>query len=147
VVHAVQDVQRVAAYGLVQSGDRILLVQLTARTPAPGSWSLPGGGIDHGEHPSDAVIRELYEETGLRGRVVELLDVDSHFREHFIDQEVMERYHAVRILYRVSVESEGPLTVVDAEGSSEAPTWVPLADARSLHLTPIASRGLQFTSS
>ena len=136
-----------ASYGLVQSGDRILLVQLTARTPSPGSWSLPGGGIDHGEHPADAVVRELYEETGLRGRVVELLDVDSHFREYFLDQEMLERYHAVRILYRLTVETEGPLTVVDEDGSSEAPTWVPLGEARSLHLTPIASRGLQFTSS
>ena len=147
MVQAIQDVQRVAAYGLVQSGDRLLLVKLTPRTPSPGSWSLPGGGIDHGEHPADAVIRELYEETGLRGRVVELLDVDSHFREHYLDQEVLERYHAVRILYRVSVESEGPLTVVDADGSSDTPTWVPLDEVRNLTLTPIASRGLQFTSS
>src|SRR3954469_14615761 len=144
VVQAVQDVQRVAAYGLVQSADRILLVQLTSRTPAPGSWSLPGGGIDHGEHPADAVIRELYEETGLRGRVVDLLDVDSHFREHYLDQEVLERYHAVRILYRVSIESNGPLTVIDADGSSDTPTWHPVDAARSLPLTPIAVRGLQF---
>lgn len=147
MVHAVQDVQRVAAYGLVQSGDRLLLVQLTQRTPAPGSWSLPGGGIDHGEHPADAVIRELYEETGLRGRVVELLDVDSHFREHFLDQEMLERYHAVRILYRVSVDSDGPLTVVDADGSADQPTWFAVDEARKLALTPIASRGLQFTAS
>ncbi len=147
MVHAVQDVQRVAAYGLVQSGDRLLLVQLTQRTPAPGSWSLPGGGIDHGEHPADAVIRELYEETGLRGRVVELLDVDSHFREYFLDQEMLERYHAVRILYRVSVDSDGPLTVVDADGSADQPTWFAVDEARKLALTPIASRGLQFTAS
>ena len=145
VVQAVQDIQRVAAYGLVQRADRLLLVQLTHRTPSAGSWSLPGGGIDHGEHPADAVVRELYEETGLRGRVVELLDVDSHFREHYLDQEVLERYHAVRILYRVTVDSDGPLTVIDADGSSDSPTWYSLADVRSLRLTPIASRGLQFT--
>ena len=145
-MQAVHDVQRVAAYGLVRSGDRLLLVRLTDRTPAPGSWSLPGGGIVHGEHPADAVIRELHEETGLRGRVVELLDVDSHFREHALDQEVLERYHAVRILYRVSVDSEGPLTVLDADGSSESPTWYPIDEAKRLRLTPIAFRGLQFTT-
>ena len=113
MVQAVQDIQRVAAYGLVQRDSRLLLVQLTKRTPAAGAWSLPGGGIDHGEHPADAVVRELYEETGRRGRVLELLDVDSHFREHYLDQEVLERYHAVRILYRVTVDSDGPLTVID----------------------------------
>ena len=147
MVQAVQDVQRVASYGLVLREERILLVRLTERTPSPGSWSLPGGGIDHGEHPADAVIRELYEETGLRGEVVELLDVDSHFREHYLDQEVLERYHAVRILYRVDVASDGPLTVVDADGSSDSPTWFSLDEVRQLRLTPVASRGLRFTSS
>ncbi len=146
MVQAVQDIQRVAAYGLVQRDGCLLLVQLTRRTPAAGSWSLPGGGIDHGEHPADAVVRELYEETGLRGRVIELLDVDSHFREHYLDQEVLERYHAVRILYRVTVDSDGPLTVIDADGSSDSPTWYPLDEVRSLRLTPIASRGLQFAA-
>jgi ADP-ribose pyrophosphatase YjhB (NUDIX family) len=143
-VQAIQDIQRVASYGVVQRDGNLLLVRLTKKTPAPGSWSLPGGGIDHGEHPADAVVRELYEETGLSGRVVELLDVDSHFREHYIDQEVLERYHAVRILYRVSVDSDGPLTVIDADGSSDTPTWHPADAARSLQLTPIAVRGLQF---
>ena len=146
MVQAVQDVQRVAAYGVVQRNDRVLLVRLTERTPAPGSWSLPGGGIDHGEHPADAVIRELYEETGLRGRVVDLLDVDSHFREHYLDQEILERYHAVRILYRVDVDADGPLTVVDADGSSDSPTWFDLDEAARLRLTPVATRGLTFTS-
>jgi ADP-ribose pyrophosphatase YjhB (NUDIX family) len=144
VVQAVQDIQRVAAYGVVVRDDQILLVRLTEKTPAAGAWSLPGGGIDHGEHPADAVVRELYEETGLRGRVVELLDVDSHFREHYLDQEVLERYHAVRILYRVAVDSAGPLTVVDADGSADSPTWFALPEARSLRLAPVASRGLQF---
>ena len=31
-------------------------------------WTLPGGGIDFGEHPADAVVREVHEETGLRLR-------------------------------------------------------------------------------
>jgi 8-oxo-dGTP diphosphatase len=146
VPQAVQDIQRVAAYGLVQRDARLLLVQLTARTPAAGAWSLPGGGIDHGEDPVDAVIRELYEETGLHGRVRELLDVSSHFREHYLDQEVLERYHAVRILYRVEVDADGPLTVIDADGSSDSPTWFALDEVRELRLTPIAARGLKFVA-
>ena len=135
---AVQDVQRVAAYGAVQRGDRVLLVRLTDVTPSPGSWSLPGGGIEHGEHPADAVVRELYEETGLRGRVVEILDVDSDVRESFIDQEILERYHALRILYRVEVERDGPLQVFDVDGSSDSPTWHAVDALNDLSLTRIA---------
>jgi ADP-ribose pyrophosphatase YjhB (NUDIX family) len=123
---------------LVLRSEQILLVRLTAVTPMPGSWSLPGGGIKHGEHPAAAVVRELREETGLDGKVVELLDVDSHARENVIDQELLERYHAVRILYRLEVEADGPLHVIDVDGSSDSPTWHPVADLNSLRLTPIA---------
>jgi putative (di)nucleoside polyphosphate hydrolase len=32
----------------------------------PFSWQMPQGGIDHGETPYDAAVRELYEETNVR---------------------------------------------------------------------------------
>ncbi len=127
-----------AAYGVVQRNGRLLLVRLTDLTASPGAWSLPGGGIDHGEHPAEAVVRELYEETGLHGRVVGVLDVDSHMRESVIDQEVLQRYHAVRILYRVEVDSDGPLQVIDVDGSSDTPSWHELSDLGNLQLSPIA---------
>jgi len=48
----IQRVQRVAAYNVcVDDADRLLLCRLSGITEAPGSWTLPGGGIDFGEHP------------------------------------------------------------------------------------------------
>jgi 8-oxo-dGTP pyrophosphatase MutT (NUDIX family) len=38
---------------------------LLARRADNGIWTLPGGGIEHGESPSGAAIREVREETGL----------------------------------------------------------------------------------
>ena len=49
---------------LVVADDRLLLTQLAARTGAGGRWNLPGGGLDPGEGPEDAVVREVLEETG-----------------------------------------------------------------------------------
>ena len=48
---------------------RILLVR-RANPPAQGLWSIPGGRVEPGEGDEQAVVRELAEETGLRGRVV-----------------------------------------------------------------------------
>ena len=58
--------QRLGAYAVVIVGDRILLTRISPAGYPAGTWTLPGGGVDHGESPHDAVVRELYEETGLR---------------------------------------------------------------------------------
>ena len=47
----------VAAYALVvRDGRPVLLTRNSARGPHPGSWTLPGGGIDHGEQPRAALV-------------------------------------------------------------------------------------------
>ena len=51
--------------------DRILLV----RQSAGGVWSAPGGSVDPNETPADAVVREVWEETGLYIAPVRLLGV------------------------------------------------------------------------
>src|SRR5690606_13750771 len=59
---------RVAAYGAcLDAGGRILLARLAPGYPGGGRWTLPGGGVEWGESPEDAVRREVAEETGLGG--------------------------------------------------------------------------------
>jgi 8-oxo-dGTP pyrophosphatase MutT (NUDIX family) len=74
--------------GTVQNDKgQVLLIQRT-KEPYIGAWAMPGGKIEVGEHPDETMIREFYEETGLRvevkrfcGVVSEVMDEPdiSHF--------------------------------------------------------------------
>jgi len=135
----VRRVQRVAAYGLARDGDRVLLSHLR-RGDARGLWTLPGGGLDFGERPADAVVREVYEETGLTVRVEELLDADAEL-VHSVDLDGTPiEGHPVRLLYRVAVTA-GTLGVVERDGSTGDARWWPAAGLPEL--TPVAERVLR----
>lgn len=55
-----------SAQALVCYGPRVLLVQRGPTAPwAPNLWGLPGGYVERGETPTDAVVRELSEEVGI----------------------------------------------------------------------------------
>jgi 8-oxo-dGTP diphosphatase len=60
---------------IINGQNQILLVKLTYQRIHP--WGLPGGGIDYGEQPEDAVVRELFEETGMRVEARKLLFAKS----------------------------------------------------------------------
>jgi ADP-ribose pyrophosphatase YjhB (NUDIX family) len=119
--------QRVAAYALAVRDDRVLLVRNSARTPFPGRWNLPGGGIEHGESPTAAVLRELSEETGLDGSLGEVLEIyDSHF-EGTAPSGRREDFHGIAIVYGAEVAGDAAPAVVETDGTADRAAWVPLA--------------------
>ena len=71
-----QAVMGVGAVAFDDDGDRVLLIQ-RGKEPGEGLWTVPGGRVEFGESLADAVIRELYEETGLHatcGPMVEIVE-------------------------------------------------------------------------
>lgn len=134
--------QRVAAYALCLDGDAILLSRIApgATASSDGMWTLPGGGVDFGEDPRDAAIRELEEETGLVGEVVELAGVDSWTGSFLIPGDTVETdFHGIRILYRVRVVG-GDLRD-EVGGSSDTCRWVPAVELSSFPLVDLARLG------
>lgn len=57
--------------GVLLEGEQLLLVK--QRVSPQRQWSLPGGRVEAGEKLDEAVLRELYEETGLQVRIKKLL--------------------------------------------------------------------------
>ena len=62
---------------ILESSREVLLVKRD-RAPSRGLWCLPTGFAETGESIEEAALRELEEETGIRGKIVKLLDVDSY---------------------------------------------------------------------
>lgn len=119
--------QRVAAYGVCIEDGRILLARWIG--PEGKYWILPGGGIDHGEHPHDAVIREFEEETGHHVVVERLLGIDSEHRH-----EPERDYHALRVLYEVRIVG-GELRN-ETNGSTDLAQWFDLGEVPDLPHVP-----------
>jgi 8-oxo-dGTP pyrophosphatase MutT (NUDIX family) len=129
------DVQRVAAYGLVRSAEGdVLLVRSASTAPLPDTWFLPGGGVEHGEHPAETVVRELAEETGLTATVRDLVGVYSTVTE--LDG-AAPRIHTVALVYGIDVPAHE--TLRDGVGpDGETPEWLAPDEAQTLMLSPVA---------
>lgn len=127
---------RVAAYALITDERRRVLLCRIAPTVAPGEvWTLPGGGIEFGESPVEAVVREVEEETGFVVDVDRLIDVSDRL---FTDAQGGGDLHAIRIAYRVRIIAGGLRDEVD--GSTDTCAWFALEDAEQLNLGDMARR-------
>lgn len=133
------DRTRVAAYAVCRDDDgRVLLCHIAPSVGAGDLWTLPGGGLDFGESPTTAVLRELLEETGYRGEVLDLLDVSDRLFAEVADA---GRLHAIRIVYTVRVV--GGVLRDEPDGSTDTCRWVTLDEAGHLRLGELARRTLE----
>ncbi len=126
--------QRVAAYGICLRGSSVLLARFTGGDRP--RWTLPGGGIDHGEDPYDAVLRELTEETGYTGRVDTLLGVQSRH----VPERGGRDYHGLGIIYLVDIVG-GELRD-EVGGSTDRAQWFELDAVAGLDRVALVDYGL-----
>lgn len=111
---------------MVVRGESLLLTRISATGYPAGWWALPGGGVDHGESPGDAMLRELYEETGLSALAWRLVDVHDVHTVSPGRGDRFEDYHGVHLLYAVSVDPAAEPRVVETGGTTDQVRWVPV---------------------
>jgi 8-oxo-dGTP diphosphatase len=108
---------RVAAYGLIRRERQIVLCRVSEQLRAfAGQWTLPGGGVEFGEDPAAAMVREVREETGFIVRPRSIAGIDSKHVEH--DDHA---FHAIRILFHADIV-DGELTS-ERDGTTDLCCW------------------------
>ncbi|MFC5380148.1 NUDIX hydrolase [Aquipuribacter nitratireducens] len=137
---------RVGVYGVATRGsgtdEEVLLTLIADHAAGAGSWTLPGGGIDHGEDVTAALLREVHEETGLPVRHHRLLGVGSvHFTGR-APHGPLEDFHGVRVVHHVEVPTDVEPRVVEVDGSTAAVRWVPVRDLAALPATRLVRHAL-----
>jgi 8-oxo-dGTP diphosphatase len=114
----------VVACALVDADNRVLIAQRPEGKQLAGLWEFPGGKLDPGERPEDALIRELAEELGITVRAACLAPLT--FASHAYDD-----FHLLMPLY-VCRRWEG--TATGREGQKLA--WVRPAKLRDYPMPP-----------
>jgi 8-oxo-dGTP diphosphatase len=112
------------AVGAVIVEDGALLMVQRARDPGRGLWSIPGGRVEHGEYLSDALAREVKEETNLDIEVGALLGI----------AEVTGDPHYVILDFEASVRSDRSPAAAGDDVSEVR--WVRLDEIENLECTP-----------
>jgi 8-oxo-dGTP diphosphatase len=67
----------VAAAVIIRDG-RVLLTRRGEGQHLAGMWEFPGGKLEAGESPEEALVRECQEECGIEVEVTEILEVTHH---------------------------------------------------------------------
>ena len=113
---------------LIFQGDAILLIE-RGQEPLKGSWTLPGGLVEPGERLEAAVAREILEETGLRVRPREVVEI---FERIMVDEQGRTEYHYVIVDYWCEVEGG---TLKAASDVADA-RWVRREEFSQYELSP-----------
>ncbi|ROQ66524.1 ADP-ribose pyrophosphatase YjhB (NUDIX family) [Streptomyces sp. 840.1] len=129
---------RLAAYAVCVEDGRVLIARHVS-ADGQSTWTLPGGGVEHGEDPFDAVIREVAEETGCTAVVESLLGVDSRVISAAEARHGTEHQN-VGVFYRVRIT--GGRLRPEPDGVIAESVWTPLPEVASLLRSSLVDVGL-----
>ena len=119
----------IAAVGAIAVRDGALLLIRRGHAPSRGRWSLPGGRVEPGETPREALVREIAEETGLSVEVGELVGEVVRPGPNGVTYRIQD--------YRVTVVGGSGVAGAAVVAGDDAldVAWVPLADVAKRQLS------------
>lgn len=112
---------RIGCYGLITENDKILLCRLCDGLQHHGRWTLPGGGLEFGEKLEEALVREVFEETGL-SVVSRGLRVHNSRVWEFPEKNM----HSFQFIF--DVEITGGELINEVDGTTDLAEWVSIKD-------------------
>ena len=134
----------VGAYGWCRDpAGRLLLARITAGLEDAGRWTMPGGGIEWGEHADAAARREMSEETGISDfRRMQFAAIYSHTYGAAV-RFARSPLHHIGIVYEMVPERFE--LKFEEDGSTDRCEWFTETEARALALTPLAEFAIELT--
>jgi len=129
----------VAAYAICVRDDQVLLARWIGNDGRP-EWTLPGGGMEHGEDPYDTVRREVHEESGYDIEGTGLLGVHSNRLRFPRGLGRTVDHQGLRLVYEARVTG-GELRP-EIGGSTDMAAWHPLADVPALNRVNLVDVGM-----
>jgi 8-oxo-dGTP pyrophosphatase MutT (NUDIX family) len=123
---------RIGAYAVLRKDANILLCHLTTS----GRWTLPGGGIEPGEGPQQAMIREVTEETGLEVMPTALLGANCFT----LREDSSNHFHNVQIVYTAAII--GGNLRFEIDGTTDMCQWHPIDEVNKLEVVELVQYSL-----
>lgn len=105
----------VALFVIDNNGNMLSVIR--GREPAKGTWDLPGGFVDPNESAEEAVLRELFEETGLRAeKITYLLSHPNIYPYSGIDVHTCDLFYVcvVKDLSKAKADDDAQEVIISA---------------------------------
>ena len=121
---------RVGAYAVLVDDEQRVLLALWNEGATP-AWMVPGGGVEEGETPEEAAVREVREETGYDVELTRLLGQERFFvAAHDRLDGSGRALDGIRVVFEARIVG-GELTH-EVGGTTDRAAWIPIADVPGL---------------
>ncbi len=135
---------RVGAYAVLVDDDQRILLALWNEGATP-AWTVPGGGLEEGETPEEAAVREVREETGYD---VELIRLLGEIRFTVAARDRLDgsgrALEGIRIVFEARIVG-GELRH-EVGGTTDEAAWIPIDDVPGLDRVDLVDAALRLVS-